>query len=413
LITKIIKCRLCNSKKLKLIINFNKVPLGNNLQNKLVKSLSVNSYSLSLNNCQKCGHYQLGYSVNKKILYATNYTYLSGITSSFQDHFKNYSKKIIKKTNLKKGSLILDIGSNDGSCLVFFKKLKMNVLGIDPAKKPANIANKKGIKTINRFFDKKNSILIKKKYGEVDFITSHNVFAHVENFQELIKNTQLVLKKNGYLCFEVGYFKEVLKNNYFDTIYHEHLDYHHGRPVVKCLNSFGYSVVKISINKIQGGSIRILCKNDKKGINSKNVYNFLEKERKSIYFKDVYLKNWKNNIERDMKKITTFIKNNIKNNKLVIGYGAPTKATLILKILKMDRNTLKNTIEDNHLKTNKYLPVTGIPIFESKYLKDINPDIILILAWNFKNEILQKLKSMGIKQKTIIVPLPKFEIIEI
>lgn len=306
MITKIIKCRLCNSKKLKLIINFNKVPLGNNLQNKLVKSLSVSSYSLSLNKCQKCGHYQLGFSVNKKILYATNYTYLSGITSSFLNHFENYSKKIIKKTKLKKGSLILDIGSNDGSCLIFFKKLKMNVLGIDPAKKPANIANKKGIKTINRFFDKKNSILIKKKYGEVDFITSHNVFAHVENFQELIKNTQLVLKKNGYLCFEVGYFKEVLKNNYFDTVYHEHLDYHHGRPVVNCLNSFGYSVVQISTNKIQGGSIRILCKNDKKGINSKNVYNFLEKERKSIYFKDVYLKNWKNNIERDMKKNYNF-----------------------------------------------------------------------------------------------------------
>ena len=282
MIKKIVKCRLCSKKNLELIIDFNKIPIGNNYQKKLSYAIKAKTYHLCLKRCNDCGHFQLGHIVDKKILYATNYTYLSGVTKTFLNHFELYSKFIIKKINLKQKSLVLDIGSNDGSCLKYFKKLKMQTLGIDPAKNPSEIANKNGIRTINSFFDYKSVSLILNKFGKVDFITSHNVFAHVENFQELIKNTKYVLKNNGYLCFEIGYFKEVLKNNYFDTIYHEHIDYHHASPLTLFLNSVGYSVIHISVNKIQGGSIRILCKNDNLGINSAMVNRFVEKERKSV-----------------------------------------------------------------------------------------------------------------------------------
>ncbi len=410
MITKINKCRLCNNDKLKLIISFGKVPLGNNLQDKLSESLKVSSYKLNLNRCKTCGHFQLGYLVDKKLLYATNYTYLSGVTKTFLIHFERYAKKIIKKINLKQNSFVLDIGSNDGSCLKYFQNNKMKVLGIDPAIKPSKIANKNKIKTINRFFNKKNALFISKKYGKLDFITSHNVFANVENFQELISNTLIILKKNGYLCFEVGYFRDVLKNNYFDTIYHEHLDYHHALPLVRCLNSFGYSVVEISTNEIQGGTIRILCKNDQKSLNSSNVNRFIANEQKSIYFKDKYLINWKSRILKDMKKINKFIDINLKNKKTLIGYGAPTKASLILKILKINKRKLKLTIEDNYLKINKYLPVTGISILPKDYLLKNKPDLILILAWNFKKEIITSLKKIIKRKIIVIVPLPKLEI---
>lgn len=410
MIKKINKCRLCNNKNLNSVISFGKVPLGNNFQDKLSKSLKASSYNLSLNRCKNCGHFQLGYLVDKKILYATNYTYLSGVTKTFLIHFENYVKKIIKKTNLKPKSFVVDIGSNDGSCLKYFKKNKMKVLGIDPATKPANIANVNRIETINQFFNKRNALLIKKKYGQADFITSHNVFAHVEDFQKLISNTLLILKNNGFLCFEVGYFQDVLKNNYFDTIYHEHLDYHHALPLVKCLNSFGYSVVEITTNKIQGGSLRILCKNDQKSLNSLNVNRFTAKEEKSIYFRERYLANWKLKILKDMNKITKFIGKNIQAKKRLIGYGAPTKASLIMKILKIDKRKLKLVIEDNHLKINKFLPVTGIPILSRDFLISSKPDIILIFAWNFKKEILKSLKKIIKKRIVVIIPLPKLEI---
>ena len=135
--------------------------------------------------CSKCKHYQLSISVNPKVLYAKNYTYLTGVTKTFKNHFSNYSKWIIEKCKINRGSLILDIGSNDGTCLQYFKKNKMKVLGIDPANKPSAIANAKGIKTINNFFNKKISLQIKKKYGKFDLITSHNVLAHTDNIQEI------------------------------------------------------------------------------------------------------------------------------------------------------------------------------------------------------------------------------------
>ena len=233
----ITQCRLCDSKKIKQIYNFGLIPLGNNLQKFRLQSVNCKKYPLSLMQCSKCNHFQLSISVNPKILYAKNYTYLTGVTKTFKKHFSDYSNWIIKKCKIKKGSLILDIGSNDGTCLNYFKKNKMKVIGIDPAKKPSKIANTNGINTINNFFNKETSSRIKKKYGQFDFITSHNVLAHTENIQEIFLSIFDLLKEDAYFCFEIGYFKEVVKHNLFDTIYHEHLDYHHATPLVKLLRT--------------------------------------------------------------------------------------------------------------------------------------------------------------------------------
>ena len=140
----------------------------------------------------------------------------------------------------------------------------MRVLGVDPAKLPAKIANENKIDTINDFFNSKTVEYIKSQYGSVDFITSHNVLAHVSNIREVFIGVYELLKKDGYFCFEVGYFLRVIQKNLFDTIYHEHLDYHDARPIVSFLKGLGFSVITISQNNIQGGSIRLLCKKDYK-----------------------------------------------------------------------------------------------------------------------------------------------------
>ena len=160
---KITRCRLCNSKKIKPVFNFGLIPLGNNLQKSKLQSINCQKYPLALNQCSTCNHYQLSISVNPKILYAKNYTYLTGVTNTFKKHFSIYADWSINKCKIKKRSLILDIGSNDGTCLSYFKKNGMKVIGIDPAKKPCEIASYKGIKTINNFFNKETAIELKKK----------------------------------------------------------------------------------------------------------------------------------------------------------------------------------------------------------------------------------------------------------
>ena len=404
----ITQCRLCDSKKIKQIYNFGLIPLGNNLQKFRLQSVNCKKYPLSLMQCSKCNHFQLSISVNPKILYAKNYTYLTGVTKTFKKHFSDYSNWIIKKCKIKKGSLILDIGSNDGTCLNYFKKNKMKVIGIDPAKKPSKIANTNGINTINNFFNKETSSRIKKKYGQFDFITSHNVLAHTENIQEIFLSIFDLLKEDAYFCFEIGYFKEVVKHNLFDTIYHEHLDYHHATPLVKLLQSIGFSIIDLSTNKIQGGTLRLLLQKRKLKTKIKKVDKFIKQEEK--FFKKINIKNKFQNFKETLLKLNLLIRKDIGKNKSIYAYGSPTKASLLLINSKLNINMIKNSFEDNPLKCNKYIPGTDIKIMNTKKIKIDLGSVIIILAWNFSKEIEMRLKSQNIRNAKLFIPLPKVNI---
>ena len=404
----ITQCRLCDSKKIKQIYNFGLIPLGNNLQKFRLQSINCKKYPLSLMQCSKCNHFQLSISVNPKILYAKNYTYLTGVTKTFKKHFSDYSNWIIKKCKIKKGSLILDIGSNDGTCLNYFKKNKMKVIGIDPAKKPSKIANTNGINTINNFFNKETSSRIKKKYGQFDFITSHNVLAHTENIQEIFLSIFDLLKEDAYFCFEIGYFKEVVKHNLFDTIYHEHLDYHHAKPLVKLLESIGFSIIDLSTNKIQGGTLRLLLQKRKLKTKIKKVDKFITQEEK--FFKKINIKNKFQNFKETLLKLNLLIRKEISKNKSIYAYGSPTKASLLLINSKLNINMIKNSFEDNSLKCNKYIPGTDIKIMNTKKIKIDLGSVIIILAWNFSKEIEMRLKSQNIRNAKLFIPLPKMNI---
>ena len=404
----ITQCRLCDSKKIKQVYNFGLIPLGNNLQKFRLQSINCKKYPLSLMQCSKCNHFQLSISVNPKILYAKNYTYLTGVTKTFKIHFSDYSNWIIKKCKIKKGSLILDIGSNDGTCLNYFKKKKMKVIGIDPAKKPSKIANTNGINTINNFFNKETSSRIKKIYGQFDFITSHNVLAHTENIQEIFLSIFDLLKEDAYFCFEIGYFKEVVKHNLFDTIYHEHLDYHHAKPLVKLLQSIGFSIIDLSTNKIQGGTLRLLLQKRKLKTKIKKVDKFITQEEK--FFKKINIKNKFQNFKETLLKLNLFIRKEIGKNKNIYAYGSPTKASLLLINSKLNINMIKNSFEDNPLKCNKYIPGTDIKIMNTKKIKIDLGSVIIILAWNFSKEIEMRLKSQNIRNAKLFIPLPEVKI---
>jgi len=410
---KLIKeCRLCSSSKLKVLYDFGEIPLGNNLLLTFDKSINAKSYPLKVVRCQNCNHFQLNYSVSPNLLYATNYTYLSGIGSSFMNHIESYVDWVIKKCNLVKGNLVLEIGSNDGSCLEQFKKKGMIVCGVDPAQIPSQIANNKGIKTINSFFDKKTIRNIKIQIGNPDLITSQNALAHIHDLKNTFANAYNFLKDNGYLVFEVGYFRTVLERKIFDTIYHEHLDYHHAFPLVKYLNNLGFSVKNISLNNSQGGSIRFLLQKSKKVTISKQVKSFLHNEKKSILYNQKYLDSWIIKIRKNFDKISKIILK-IKKQKIpIVGYGAPTKATLLLKTANLNHNDINFIVDDNNLKIRKYLPVHGIKIYSTEKLKQYEKVFIILLAWNFSEDIINKLKKLNINI-TVLVPHPKLEVLNL
>lgn len=410
--TTIKNCRLCGSKNLKDVYKFKDVPIGNDLSNKLSSSIKSRKYPLKLISCKVCNHYQLSIVLNPKILFAKNYSYLTGVTNTFNKHFDNYSSWIIKKCKLKKGSIVMDIGSNDGTCLKYFKNKDMSILGIDPASVPSKIANERGIETLNLFFNKKSAYQIKKKYGEADFITSHNVLAHIDNIKEVINSIYFLLKEGGFFCFEVGYFKTVLEKNYFDTVYHEHLDYHHAYPLTKFLEFLGFSIKHLSKNNIQGGSLRILARKERHLKNrNKSINNFLIKEKRFFYAKE--FKKQFNNFEKSMKILNKMINKILIKNNSIYAYGSPTKASLLLSSAKLNIGKIKNTFEDNIHKCNKFIPGTDIKIVNSNKIVEFKPNYILILAWNFAEEIKIKLKQKRYKKISLIIPLPEPKIINI
>ena len=254
MIKKIKNCRLCFSKNLVKVIDLKKSPLANNLKDKIKLSINQKKYPLSTLFCKNCFHLQLSHIVKAKILF-NNYFYLTGTSSATHLHFEQYYRAIKKrlKKNQKK---ILEIASNDGTFLKKFDKT-FEKFGVDPAKNLKSFYNNQDIKFFNNFFSNKISKKIKKKYGSFDVITANNVCAHIDEFHDFINGIKNILSLEGFFVFEVSYLKEVLKKKTFDTIYHEHLDYHSLTPLKSFFENLQLKIFDVEFSKVQGGSIRV------------------------------------------------------------------------------------------------------------------------------------------------------------
>ena len=412
-VRRIAACRLCAATDLHEIIDFGEVPLGNNLQETAVAARAAARYPLDLHRCGACGHFQLGHAVSPEALYATNYTYLSGIGPSFVRHFDAYADWVEATCGLSKDAVVVDIGSNDGTCLKAFRARGFRVCGVDPAALPAKIANENGIDTIDAFFDADVVGRIKARYGAADFVTSHNVLAHVDDLAATFANIYALLKPGGRFCFEVGYFREVLKNSFFDTIYHEHLDYHHTGPLVRHLTALGFAIQDITVNPVQGGSIRMLCRKADAPTVSASAQAFLAGEQGSILNDRTFLKNWRHEIEARMARFKAMLQRRIGEKRTVAGFGAPTKATLLMQMAGIGHHEIGYVADDNTLKAGRFLPGTGVPILLSQHLLSHPPDVLVIFAWNFADDIIGKIRGKLGKPVEVIIPLPEAKTVQL
>ena len=392
----IINCRLCESSSLIDIIDFGLIPLGNDLSFTLNDSLNSVKYPLVVKNCISCGHYQLSYSVDKKILYQKDYSYLSSIGKNFVDHLNWSAKDILTLTSKKsddiKDLFVIDIGSNDGTALSFFKEEGCTVLGVDPSNLPVKEAIKNNIHTINDFFNLSLAKEIVKTRQNADIIISHNVLAHVENLKDIFKGIFYLLKEDGIFIFEIGYFAHMIRDGIYDTIYHEHLDYHTLNPMLKFLNIIGFSVFNTKIVNSQGGSLRIYCKKSKVIQNNDNILKQLLVLEKQLLSNREILK-WKDDIFNIGKKIKLQIAQIINSEGKIYGYGAPTKASLACVVIGIERNDVVKILEDNEIKVGRYLPTIGIPIKSDLNVLLSNKDLIICFAWNFIDSIIQKIRK--------------------
>ena len=376
-------CRSCGNTDLKRVVSLGYQPLANNLLKK--KTDKCELYPLEVNFCEKCFNCQLSVSVDPKKMFS-NYLYTSSTSKIFRNHFVEATKKYIKELKLnKKKSYIIDIGSNDGVALKpFLDRGFKKILGIEPAKNLAKIANKNKIKTFNGFLDKKNLKKIKKG---ADLILASNVFAHSDKLEEMAECMFKLLSKKGTIIIEVQYLMNTLKDLTFDNIYHEHYNYWSLTSLINFFKKFDSKIFRSEKVDTHGGSIRVYIKKDKKTKIEKSVKQMLkEEERFGIKNFETYKKfgekvyKIRENVRENLKKIR-------KDNKVIVGYGAPAKATTALNFFGISKE-IDFIVEDNKLKHNKFIPGVKIPIKNKSEIKD-KRNTLIVLAWNFYKDIIK------------------------
>ena len=387
------ECRSCENTNLKRVVSLGYQPLANNLLNN--KNEKHELYPLEMNYCPKCHNCQLSVAVDPKKMFS-NYLYTSSTSSSFRNHFIGAAKNYVKLLKLKSNkSYIIDIGSNDGVALKPFKDMGFKkILGIEPAKNLAKLANKNKIKTFNGFLEIKN---LKKIKGNADVILASNVFAHSDKLKEMADCMLKLLKKNGTIIIEVQYLLNTLQDLTFDNIYHEHYNYWSLTSLVNFFNNFNTTIFDAERIDTHGGSLRVYIKKGKKIKIKKSVKELLDEEetfglKKYKTYQDFGVK-----INKLKENVIKNIDNLKKNNKKIIGFGAPAKATTALNFFGISHQ-IDFIIEDNKLKHNKFIPGVLISIKSKKYLKEKN-SLILVLAWNFYDEI--KKNNLNLSNKFI------------
>jgi len=377
------ECRLCK-RKLEKIINIGPQPLANQFFKKKI----FKKYPLNLTKCSKCDFFQLQESFDTNFLFS-KYNYYSPENNEVTKHHLSIISKIAKNKKINTKSKILEIGSNNCTFLDLLKfKFRCSVLGIDPAKNLKSICQSKNITTEAMEFNYKNSINIKKKYGEFDFIILRHVFAHIHDLKRIIKGLNNLVKKDGLIYIENAYALNTIQNNEFDQIYHEHMSYISIKPLINFFKNEQINIYDAFKSKIHGGSISIFFTKNKNKKISRRLKVLLEEEK--ILYNKNFINKFVKNTQKNKKIFIKYINKLFKNKKIIATYGASAKGNTLLNYYKFNHKIIKYAFDNTPLKINKYLPGSGIKVVSSESNLKYKCDYILITAWNFLKTIVNK-----------------------
>lgn len=403
-------CRLCQSRNLKLALKIQATPLADEYITKKDLDKVQPKFPLDLMLCKDCGQVQLRDVVNPKLMYV-DYIYKTVSSLGLVKHFQNYASHTIHQYKLPKNSLIIDIGSNDGSLLKAFKKKGMRVLGIDPARDIANAATQEGIETIPHFFTMSLAKKIKRKYGPASIVTVNNLYANIDNLVEFTKSIKYLLAPTGLFIFESAYILDLIKNMVFDFIHHEHYSYFSVKPLSQFLTTQGMEIINVNHIPTKGGSIRYTVKlQGSQYKKSPSVTKQILKETKFGLHKPQTYIHFEKRITKMKDKLNKFLNKIQKKGKVVGGYGASaTSTTLLYHFGLTDR--IKFFFDDYTSKQFTFSPRAHIPVLPGSHILKEKPDYILILAWRYWLPIIKKNQRFMENGGHFIIPLPKLKII--
>ncbi len=380
-------CKI-TKEKIKPFMSFGKMPIANGFlkKNSFKKEFFFN---LEVGFSNKLSLFQINDHPKPEQMFNKNYPFFTGSSKGMIKHFEDYSKWI--KNNYGKDlRRLIEIGSNDGTFLRNFNKKKVKVIGFEPSSNVANISRKKGIKTINSFFNYTNVKNLKTIQKKIDIISGANVICHVPDLKDLIKAVDFLLSNNGFFIFEEPYLGSMYEKVSYDQIYDEHIYIFSVSSVNKIFKKFGFELIDAIPQSTHGGSMRyVISRKGTKKVKDR-VKKLLSKEKAKNIDNIKGCKEFKKNCERSKKNLLEKINKYKKNNKIIAGYGATSKSTTIMNYCGINNDDVRFICDTTPEKIGKYTPGTHIPIVSMKYFYSNLPDAIFLFAWNHKKEIFRK-----------------------
>lgn len=403
-------CRICGSDKLYKFLSLDSMPIPNGFLAKEELKKTEQHYPLGTFVCENCTLIQLTHVVPAEIMFK-NYLYIPSTSTTMVKHFEALADQTVKDFKVKPGDLVVDIGSNDGILLKFFKAHEAQVLGIDPATNLAIVARLSGINTIDDFFTEKLAKKVAREMGKAKIITATNVVAHIHDIHDLFKGISTLLDKNGIFIGEFPYALDMLKKNEFDTIYHEHLSYFSLTALDWLFKKHGLKLVDVKKQAVHGGSIRVYVGlRGSKHKPTKAAAQFLQDEKEAGLTTRQPYEEFADRTQKIRGDLVALLKKLKKNGKRIIGYGAAAKGNVMLNFCKIGPNLIEYIVDSVPYKQGLYTPGTHIPIYPEKKLETDFPDYVVILAWNFADEIMRKQEAYRQKGGQFIIAIPNVRI---
>ena len=401
------ECRFCNTNLSDVFVDLGVSPLSNSYIKEKDLQDKENFYPLRPLICSNCFLVQLPELERAENIFASDYAYFSSYSDSWLRHAENYTRNMIERFGFNEKSFVVEIASNDGYLLQYFKERRVPVLGIEPARNVAEAAIKKGIPTLIKFFNTETARELASDGKLADLIVGNNVLAHVPNLNDFVQGMKIALKPEGLITMEFPHLLRLIEENQFDTIYHEHFSYFSFITVDKVFRAHGLRIFDVDELPTHGGSLRIYASHEEdasKEITEK-VQELIDREVRKGFKNMEYYRAFHEKVKETKRNILEFFIDAKREGKTIAGYGAPAKGNTLLNYCGIRTDFIDFTVDRNPHKQGCYLPGSRIPIYHPDRIKEARPDYVVILPWNLKDEIMDQIsyiRQWGGKFVTLI-----------
>ncbi len=406
------KCRGCYSERTSLLLDLGHSPISNKfLDSDQLQDVEAH-YPLKVRLCDLCGMVQIPEVTRKEALFSDNYVYFSSFSSSWLVHAKDYAAKMVSEYGIVDEDLVLEIASNDGYLLQYFKSLGVKVLGVEPAKSVADVAVSKGIETISKFFGKDLALTLRADGVLPKLIVANNVLAHVPDIHDFVQGISILLDGKGIATFEFPHLSSLMEHNQFDTVYHEHYSYLSIEALKPIFASHNLDIFHVESINTHGGSLRLyVAPHTSHEIRTNEIQELESRELKWSPRNSTNAEALRFNAQKTKFDLLAELLALKKLGLNIAGYGAAAKGNTLLNYCGIDSDLISYIVDRNPAKQGKFLPGSHIPVVPESHLEINPPDVVIIFPWNLKDEIKSQLSAQLRPDVKFMVTMPKVQFI--